>query len=488
MLGLRPLLGLGWFPILATGNWLLQCTSCIDQAYYSDESQKRHVAFANTSDLYYHVTRLVLNVYDHKHDEFFNKFFSRSQLGLEPDGVKQVLPGAISTLPERRWTAANGTVMQMKNVDLVRDSQIMLTLLGSTQEIIKRFELHTGSYHTWKDKQEKILEEMDRTLADMYKELNYSRQKREEMVEQIVRAVTTSELVQKNLARTEGRVAEVKDDVLVLKRGQETFEERLANTTEHMHTTLNAYDRRMELHERRVEDRFTTADARSQRIEETAVATTARLDGELATSRAGEAAINASLARAWQELEKEASADVVERRRIAEAEVELALAKMQHDKLRFSEEQEAVKLKHEEQRRTEELADERDRKRIAEELAGRAAHEKEMLRLNEEMQHRLNQETFDAEKERLKMQLELDREKAEMEMKSAAEKARIDADAKIRDKRENADLYMEELKAKAQEDKEKLLAAIQQAVDQGRKLVPDYVFSNSELERILFEL
>ena len=34
--------------------------------------------------------------------------------------VKQVLPGAISTLPERRWTAANGTVMQMKNVDLVR--------------------------------------------------------------------------------------------------------------------------------------------------------------------------------------------------------------------------------------------------------------------------------------------------------------------------------------------------------------------------------
>merc|ERR1719473_871822 len=135
----------------------------------------------------------------------------------------------------------------------------------------------------------------------------------------------------------------------------------------------------MELHDRAVEDRFTSTDARAQRIEKTAVATTARLDSELETARAGEAAINASLALAWKELEKEASADVVERRRIAEADVELALAKMQHDKLRFTEEQEAVKLKHEEQ------------------------------------QHRLNQETFDAEKERLKMQLELDREKAQME-------------------------------------------------------------------------
>merc|ERR1719240_1585574 len=95
------------------------------------------------------------------------------------------------------------------------------------------------------------------------------------MVEQIVRAVTTSELVQKNLARTEGRVAEVKDDVVFLRRGQDSFEERLGNTTDHMHTTLSAYDRRMELHERRVEDRFTATDARAQRIEETAVATTA---------------------------------------------------------------------------------------------------------------------------------------------------------------------------------------------------------------------
>ena len=45
--------------------------------------------------------------------------------------VKLVLPGAISTLPERRWTAANGTVMAMKNVDLVRDSQVCTAPAGS---------------------------------------------------------------------------------------------------------------------------------------------------------------------------------------------------------------------------------------------------------------------------------------------------------------------------------------------------------------------
>ena len=47
----------------------------------------------------------------------------------------------------------------------------IVRIYGANRQIIKRFELHTGGYHTWKDKQEKILEEMERTLADMYKEL-----------------------------------------------------------------------------------------------------------------------------------------------------------------------------------------------------------------------------------------------------------------------------------------------------------------------------
>ena len=59
-------------------------------------------------------------------------------------------------------------------------------------------------------------------------------------------------------------------------------------------------------------------------------------------------------------------------------------------------------------------------------------------------QRRINSETFDAEKERLQLQLQLDREKAELELKAANERARLEAEAKIRDKRENADLYWEQ--------------------------------------------
>merc|ERR1719407_131874 len=139
---------------------------------------------------------------------------------------------------------------------------------------------------------------------------------------------------------------------------------------------------------------------------------------------------------------------------------------MQHDKLRYDEEQAATLLKHEEQRQTDKLATEREQARAAHELAGRAAHEKEMLELNEASQRRINSETFDAEKERLQLQLQLDREKAELELKANLEKARIDAEAKIRDKRDNADVYMKELEAQAQADRAKLLAAIAESVEQ----------------------
>merc|ERR1719353_713822 len=172
--------------------------------------------------------------------------------------------------------------------------------------------------------------------------------------------------------------------------------------------------------------------------------------------------MNTSLARAWKELGKEASADVVERRRIAEADVELSLVKMQHDKLRYDEEQAATLLKHEEQRQTDKLATEREQARAAHELALRATHEKEMLELNEASQRRINSETFDAEKERLQLQL-----------KAANERARLEAEAKIRDKRENADVYMKELEAQALADRAKLLAAIAESVEQARGMVKE---------------
>ena len=63
--------------------------------------------------------------------------------------------------------------------------------------------------------------------------------------------------------------------------------------------------------------------------------------------------------------------------------MELSLVKMQHDKLRYDEEQAATLLKHEEQRQTDKLATEREQARAAHELALRATHEKEMLELNE---------------------------------------------------------------------------------------------------------
>ena len=67
----------------------------------------------------------------------------------------------------------------------------------------------------------RLVEDMKRALDDMVKEQAYARRKREEMVEQIVRAVATAELAQKNLARTEGRITDLREVVPRRKGGRD---------------------------------------------------------------------------------------------------------------------------------------------------------------------------------------------------------------------------------------------------------------------------
>ena len=57
-------------------NWLLQCSSCVDQSYYSDETLKGEVSLADTSELLAQVKQLHVQKFTHKEDEFFNKFLN----------------------------------------------------------------------------------------------------------------------------------------------------------------------------------------------------------------------------------------------------------------------------------------------------------------------------------------------------------------------------------------------------------------------------
>jgi len=475
----------------ADANWLLQCSSCIDQAYYSDETQKRHISAANTSDCYAHVKRMPLQVFEHQHEEFFNKFFSRQQLGLDPNDVRMVLPGAISTIPERRWTAANGTSVQMKNVALIRDSQVLFALLGATQEVIVRMEEHVLHYLQWKVQYSNAFKDLERVVDDIVDEQKYSRKKREEMLEQVIRAVATAELVQKNLARTEGKVGHLDDSTHRLGKDVLEMQGKIQQLSDEALVTLRDYNRTLDdsaVHQRKTLEDFESRwiaglEKQASALEEQSgrhnafveqQAERAQLvEDELAKLHDDDRGLNQSLDRVWEHLKKEASVDLVERRRISEAEVELALVKQNHDKMRYEEEQEALRVKHEEERRTVELQDERDRKRIQMQQAGEHANAKEMLELTEASTHRLNQEKHAQEKERLAMQLALDKEKAELELQQAVERAKIEAEASIREKRDNADVHMAEQAQAQQAEREKVLAAIQKVVDNTRQSIDD---------------
>lgn len=125
----------------AEGNWLLQCSSCLDQALYADSKIKENIEDADLETLMQQIKHIRIREFDHGEDEFFNKFFSRRQLGIMAHELQPVMPTAVGVLPERRWTNPKGVTNQTKHVMLIRDTHLLFAALGAVQVLAKKADL-----------------------------------------------------------------------------------------------------------------------------------------------------------------------------------------------------------------------------------------------------------------------------------------------------------------------------------------------------------
>jgi len=189
-------------PLPTSGNWLLQCSSCVDQAYFSDDNLKENVRDAPLKVLYAQLKQIRLREFEHREDEFYNKFFSKRQLGIITQELQTVMPAAVSLLPERRWVNAKGVSNVTKNVMMLRESHVLMVALGSLQHLAQRADHWDKSIDTLEGDMEAVVEEQ-----------NDNRRKREEMLDQIIRTVAKVEVLQHALGKTEESFVELGHDV-----------------------------------------------------------------------------------------------------------------------------------------------------------------------------------------------------------------------------------------------------------------------------------
>jgi ATPase family AAA domain-containing protein 3A/B len=395
-------------PLQANGNWLLQCSSCVDQAYFSDDSLKENIKDADVSVLMSQLKRLRLREFDHREDEFYNKFFSKRQLGVITQELQHVMPSAVATLPERRWTNTKGMSNMTKNVMMLRDSHLLMVVLGSAQHLALRAEHWDAS-----------IDRLNKEMVDVVEEQQDNRHKREEMLDQIVRTIAKVEVLQHAFVKTEEGFVRLESSV-----------DKFRIQQEGKHAAMH------------------------HGLEEVKNATEAQ---------------NGVIARFQEDfrfaVEREARADLVEKRKAADADLEVALVKRSIEKLRWEEEQKTIDLRSQEQRRNDDHSSKLHQERTAHEVAQKKAADLELMQNQEESNIRQEEIKRKGEKELLLLRLQSDERRAEMGVQEAIEKAKVDAESKIRAARENEDVNLRAMRSEMQEKRQQTLAAIKATAD-----------------------
>eukprot|EP00746_Dinoflagellata_sp_MGD_P008558 gnl/MRDRNA2_/MRDRNA2_117148_c0_seq1.p1 gnl/MRDRNA2_/MRDRNA2_117148_c0~~gnl/MRDRNA2_/MRDRNA2_117148_c0_seq1.p1 ORF type:complete len:642 (+),score=158.78 gnl/MRDRNA2_/MRDRNA2_117148_c0_seq1:93-2018(+) len=387
----------------AQANWLLQCSSCVDQAWFGDETIKTEITDADLAVLLAQLKQIRVRQYDHINDEFYNKFFPKRQLGIVAQEIQSSIPGLVAHVPERRWTTMKGASNVTKNVMLIRESHLLMLTVGSLQLLSRRAE-------HW----DKEIDRVTKEMKEVVDEQNLNRRKREEMIESIIRITATAEILQQGLSKTEERYMSLGSD-------------------------LNLLDKR---------------EAEGKRMLETQVSDLANQ-----TQTQGSALENLRI-EVREALEKEANADLVEKRKHAEAEMETQLVKRSIEKLRWEEEQKTIKMRNEEQRNSEAHATQLHMERTAHEQLKRKEADLELMSQQEESNMRQHHIKQKGEKELLELKIKSEEFQAEMKLKEAIEAAKIAEEAKIRERRENEDVHLRAQQAELEAAKQKVIEAI----------------------------
>eukprot|EP00929_Paragymnodinium_shiwhaense_P017883 TRINITY_DN12770_c0_g6_i1.p1 TRINITY_DN12770_c0_g6~~TRINITY_DN12770_c0_g6_i1.p1 ORF type:complete len:924 (+),score=268.11 TRINITY_DN12770_c0_g6_i1:62-2773(+) len=391
------------FPQLAEGNWLLQCSSCVDQAYFGDTHLKENIKDADLSVLLAQIKQVRLREFDHKEDEFYNKFFSKRQLGVVTQEVQSIMPSAVALLPERRWTNSKGMSNASKNVMLLRDSQMMFAAMGALQLLARRADYWDAT-----------IEKLDKEMVEVLTEQNDNRQKREEMLEQIVRVIAKVEVMQHALTKTEQGFVRLDTQVTQFKAKQEENHQNVLTGLEEAKNRTDAQDE-----------------------------------------------IIAKFMQDFREaVEREARLDLVEKRKSVEAELEVTLVKRSIEKLKWEEEQKTITMREEEKRKSEDHNSKLHQERVAHELEQKKATDLELMHKQEESNMRQQEAKVMGEKELLLLRLKSEEKRAEIDVQKAIEQSKIEQEAKIRERRENEDVHLRHMQAEQQEKRQQLLEAI----------------------------
>jgi len=398
-------------------NWLLQCSPCVDQALYSDNEHKSNIQPADLPNLYRQIKTMPLSMYDNAHDEFYNKFFSRQQLGVIAQDLQKSLPIAVGKVPERRWVAANGTSQVTKDTLLVRESYILMAGIGALQHLMLNYEELSQIWTSDRQIMNTTFARMDHALDVLNKEQEYNRERREEIIEKLITAIVTAEVLQKSMARMEGK-----------------------------YETFDAQIQRLKVD--RDADNVKAQEITTQFTESIDFATKNH-DSLIAEVAGQNMSTQVQLDEFAQILEKEANADLVEKRRIQEVEFEIALVKMQHDQANHENKKDEINLEEQKKKEFDERQARINAERIELEAAKRKEHDLLMVEENEHSANRQEKIKAEHEKERLKLKLSADLEKSKLDNERAEKTARVEAEAKIREIRENEDVHLREQEAAA---------------------------------------
>ncbi|GMF49227.1 unnamed protein product [Phytophthora fragariaefolia] len=160
-------------------------------------------------------------------------------------------------------------------------------------------------------------------------------------------------------------------------------------------------------------------------------------------------------------LEQEASAQLVQKRLIAEAELAQTEKRIEEARVRGKEERKTLDLKRDHELQVENEKHALERKRMEEDDAVRRDQNRDLVQLQEESNIRIERARRETEEVLKEKQLAADHARALLERNTTLEKAAIDVEGRIRQQRANQDIEMAQLQQRLEADRVKLMQALQ---------------------------
>merc|ERR1719356_1770847 len=277
-----------------------------------------------------------------------------------------------------------------KNVMMLRESHIQMVALGSLQHLARKADLWDAS-----------LDLLQGQMLEVQTEQDDNRRKRESLLEQVVRTIAKVEVLQHALVKTEADFVRLDADTATFKTQQEEKYSAMQEGLEELRNATLEQDR----------------------------------------------AIAAFKEEFREAVDREARADLVEKRKTAETELEVEKVKKEIEAMRWAEEQKTIALREEEQRRSEDHSSKLHQARVAHETEQKKQADLEMLREQEASNLRQEEVKRQGEKELLLLRLQSDERRAEMGVQEAVERAKIEEEAKIKAARDNEDVNLRAMRA-----------------------------------------